>query len=167
MFKKVQEAYTQINNQSLNQNIHDNANEEEDTTRYNTFDPYSQQSWNYESMFHPSTSTRFYRYPYTPTGTSTTIPQDSFFPFLFQRPISSSSFFSPMFESKKTVSSSSNTSTGPKSIFIQRVVIPLEELYQGKQEKILIFKEYNFIQRYIAAFRGGVGTILALQGIFT
>ena len=55
---------------------------------------------------------------------------------------------------------------GPKSIFIQRVTVPLEELYQGISNKKITLQD-GIIERYFAAFRGGSAIYLALQGLLT
>ena len=49
-----------------------------------------------------------------------------------------------------------------KSIYIQTVEIPLEELCSGVAEKKFTLKD-SFVERYKAAFRGGVGQRVALQ----
>ena len=60
----------------------------------------------------------------------------------------------------------SRDSAGPKSIFVQHVTVPLSELYSGVPKKEFVLSD-NFIQRYRAAFRGGIVGNLALQGLIT
>ena len=54
----------------------------------------------------------------------------------------------------------------PRSIFIERVTVPLEELYSGVARKEFQL-DNNLIQRYRAAFRGGIATQIALQSFLT
>ena len=81
-------------------------------------------------------------------------------------PFASDSTTPSFYPPSSSTATSPTTNTGPKSIFIQRVVIPLEELYQGIQGKKLVLQD-DMLQRYRAAFRGGAATYLALQGFLT
>jgi DnaJ-class molecular chaperone len=54
----------------------------------------------------------------------------------------------------------------PKSTFIQKVQIPLEELYTGVRRKPLHLQN-TLWTRYRAAFRGGIATHIALQSFLT
>jgi hypothetical protein len=54
----------------------------------------------------------------------------------------------------------------PKSIFVQKVSLSLEELYNGVSSKEFAYRE-TFLQPYRAAFRGGIATQIVLQGIMT
>lgn len=60
----------------------------------------------------------------------------------------------------------SYSSQQPKSIFIQKVTVSLEELYGGVQTKEFQFRD-NFLQTYRAAFRGGIAAQIVLQGLMT
>mmetsp|Transcript_13257 Transcript_13257/g.28123 ORF Transcript_13257/g.28123 Transcript_13257/m.28123 type:complete len:517 (-) Transcript_13257:907-2457(-) len=50
----------------------------------------------------------------------------------------------------------------PKSIFVEKVIIPLQDLYSGVDSKILQVHD-SIWNRYRAAFRGGIAGKLALQ----
>jgi len=52
----------------------------------------------------------------------------------------------------------------PRSIFLHKVTIPLQELYSGTKRKEFTLST-NLFQRYKAAFRGGIATPLALQSL--
>lgn len=54
----------------------------------------------------------------------------------------------------------------PRSIFVETITVPLEDLYNGSRRKE--FKLHNSIfQRYKAAFAGGIASKIALQCFFT
>lgn len=54
----------------------------------------------------------------------------------------------------------------PKSVFLQHVKVPLEDLYAGRNNMEFVLHD-NAWQRYRAAFRGGVARSIAIQGFFT
>lgn len=54
----------------------------------------------------------------------------------------------------------------PKSIFVQKIQIPLEELYSGVSRKPL-YLQNTLWTRYRAAFRGGMALHIAIQSFFT
>jgi len=54
----------------------------------------------------------------------------------------------------------------PKSIFVQKVTVSLEELYSGVNRKEFQCND-DIFQRYRAAFRGGIASQIALQGVMT
>lgn len=53
---------------------------------------------------------------------------------------------------------------GLKSTFVQHVQVPLQDLYSGKDQFQLTLK-CNLWQRYMAAFRGGIGYVLLYQSL--
>lgn len=53
----------------------------------------------------------------------------------------------------------------PKSVFVEKVTIPLEDLYGGLDRKEF-FVSNGIFKRYIAAFRGGIAGPIALNGLF-
>ncbi len=55
----------------------------------------------------------------------------------------------------------------PRSVFVETVTVPLEDLYNGVKRKVEFQLSDNILQRYRAAFRGGVATKLAIQCFFT
>jgi len=52
----------------------------------------------------------------------------------------------------------------PKSIFVEKVTVPLEELYSGLDRKELFVSD-GVLSRYKAAFRGGIAGPIALNGL--
>lgn len=54
----------------------------------------------------------------------------------------------------------------PRSIFVTKITIPLEELYAGVGRKQFKQKS-NFFSRYIAAFRGGLAAQIGLNSFLT
>jgi len=52
----------------------------------------------------------------------------------------------------------------PKSVFVEKVTIPLEDLYSGLDRKEFELSNGIF-KRYIAAFRGGIAGPIALNGL--
>ena len=54
----------------------------------------------------------------------------------------------------------------PKSTYVEKVVVPLEELYWGVESKFLRVHD-NLLKQYVAAFRGGSAKTVALQAAVT
>lgn len=52
----------------------------------------------------------------------------------------------------------------PKSIFVEKVTVPLQELYSGVSRKEFVLKD-NIYDRYRAAIRGGLAKNAAIQGL--
>lgn len=52
----------------------------------------------------------------------------------------------------------------PKSIFVEKVTVPLQELYSGISRRELVLRN-GLLQRYKAAFRGGIAKNVAVQGL--
>mmetsp|Transcript_11233 Transcript_11233/g.12472 ORF Transcript_11233/g.12472 Transcript_11233/m.12472 type:complete len:319 (-) Transcript_11233:58-1014(-) len=80
-------------------------------------------------------------------------------------------FFPNPFTQQSSNDQSSNNEVNsdinvPKSIFVEKVTVSLEDLYNG-----ILRKEFKLSdglwQRYTAAFRGGIATQIALQGLMT
>ena len=66
---------------------------------------------------------------------------------------------------KGPVSYGTSSSDMPGSKYIEKVTIPLQDLYSGVARKQFVLHD-NWIKRYIAAFRGGIGSHLAVRMLF-
>jgi len=91
-----------------------------------------------------------HRSAFSSSGSSANVHFDSFFTHPFYR-----SGTQPFFFRREGFPDS-------KSIYIQTVEIPLEDLFSGVAEKKFTLQD-SFVERYKAAFRGGIGQRVALQ----
>lgn len=53
-----------------------------------------------------------------------------------------------------------------KSIFVQTITVPLEDLYSGETRHTFELKD-TIVHRYMAAFRGGIAAQIGLQSLLT
>jgi len=91
----------------------------------------------------------------------------------YQKPYSTSFYFngvdiSGIFSSPRAGYASNTFSylNGFKSVYEQTVPISLKELYSGVDKKEFVLRD-TIIQRYRAAFRGGIGQLIVLRGLLT
>ena len=103
----------------------------------------------------------FFRTFAKPSSFSSSGPRFYFYsnsgsPFFQARPTSAASSFSDMFQQLRP-------GVTFKSIYVQKVKIPLEDLYKGKTVQIRLHD--NIWLRYRAAFRGKVGYLVLYQAL--
>jgi DnaJ-class molecular chaperone len=140
--------------------------------RYSSFSSSSYYNDAADHHYHPFTTFGFGSTP----SSSSTPPQTSF----YVNGIDLSHLFTATQSRRRhhttTNHSSQDTTTtipqqqqpysNPKSTFIQKVQIPLHELYTGVQRKPL-YLHNTLWTRYLAAFRGGMAIPIAIQSFFT
>lgn len=70
------------------------------------------------------------------------------------------------FAGGRTAAEFDDEKDAPRSIYMETITVPLDELYNGVRRKEFQLSD-SFIQKYKAAFRGGLANKIAIQSLFT
>lgn len=176
MFKRIQQANSLIGT-TQDRKKYDSLSFFQQRQRSES-GPFSSSSNDDSHLFHgPKPHPYYYNYPYTQQFQPRKMRRRAF----YVNGIDVSHFFDPLasFGSRGSwnplssdafyhdaMQSQSPLANTYRSIFIEKITVPLEDLYNGIQRQKFQLKD-TIVQRYRAAFRGGIATQLALQSLLT